>query len=83
MNILIEDLPENVHQMVNIIGLEKFIEISKIYGGTSVYFPMYKTLCVRDRNRKIVNEFNGKNSEFLRKKYNVSYAQVRSLVKDR
>lgn len=81
MYLLIEDIPVHLQQMVDIIGMEKLIQLSKVYGGESLYIPMHKTLRIRERNRKIVKEFNGKNGYFLRKKYDISYAQLRSLVK--
>ena len=81
LNLLIDDIPINLQQMVDIIGMEKLVQLSKIYGGASLYIPMYKTLLIRDRNRKIVKQFNGKNGDFLRKKYNISYAQLRLLIK--
>ena len=80
MNLLIDDIPINLKEMVDIIGMEKLVQLSKIYGGASLYIPMYKTLLIRDRNRKIVKQFNGKNGDFLRKKYNISYAQLRHLI---
>ena len=83
MNILIDDITVNLQQIVNIIGVDKLVELSKIYGGASIYIPMHKTLRIRERNRKIAKEFNGVNRESLRRKYNTSYAQLRNLVKDK
>ncbi len=83
MNILIDDIPVNLQQIVDIIGMDNLIELSKIYGGASIYIPMHKTLLIRERNRKIVKEFNGVNGEILRRKYNISYAQLRNLVQDK
>lgn len=37
MNILIDDIPINLQQMVDIIGMDKLIELSKVYGGASIY----------------------------------------------
>ena len=37
MNILIDDIPVNLQQMVDIIGIDKLIELSKLYGGVSIY----------------------------------------------
>ncbi|WP_236880149.1 hypothetical protein [Clostridioides difficile] len=28
--------------MVEIIGIDKFIEVAKLYGGTNTYIPTYK-----------------------------------------
>ncbi|WP_419749163.1 hypothetical protein [Terrisporobacter petrolearius] len=37
MNILIDDIPVNLQQMVDIIGMDKLIELSKLYGSASIY----------------------------------------------
>jgi len=47
------------------------------------YIPMHKTLRIRERSRNIAKEFNGVNRESLRRKYNISYAQLRNLVQDK
>ncbi|WP_276629642.1 MULTISPECIES: Mor transcription activator family protein [Terrisporobacter] len=44
--------------MVDIIGMDKLIELSKVYGGASIYIPMYKTLGIRERSTNIAKEFN-------------------------
>lgn len=81
MEIYKEDVPEVLHNLIDIIGMDKFVEVSRFYGGANLYIPMYKNLMIYDRNRKIVREYNGKNSDALRKKYNLSYAQMRHLLK--
>lgn len=80
MAILIEDIPYNLHQLVEIVGLEKFEEISKLYGGDNLYIPMYSRLSLGARNRKIAKEYNGKNIQNLRRKYNISAQQVKKLL---
>ena len=65
MNILIDNIPVNLQQMVDIIGMDKLIELSKVYGGASIYIPMHKTLRIHERNRNIAKEFNGVNGESL------------------
>ncbi|MCC3863458.1 transcriptional regulator [Terrisporobacter petrolearius] len=69
MNILIDDIPVNLQRMVDIIGIDKLIELSKVYGGASIYIPMHKTLRIRERKRKIAKEFNGVNGESHKKCY--------------
>ena len=73
MNILIDDIPVNLQQMVDIIGMDKLIELSKVYGGASIYIPMYKTLGIRERSTNIAKEFNG---ESLKKKIQQFLCQV-------
>lgn len=72
--------------MVDIIGMDKLIELSKVYGGASIYIPMYKTLGIRERSTNIAKEFNWVNGESHKKCYNflwLSYAQLRNLVQDK
>lgn len=37
MNILIDDIPVNLQQMVDIIDMDKLIELWKVYGCASIY----------------------------------------------
>ncbi len=71
MSIRMEDIPYNLHGMVEIIGMDTFEELVKIYGGTLVYIPVYKRIIIPERNRKILEEYNGNNLEDLRHKYNL------------
>lgn len=41
MDIKIEDIPYSLHTLVDIVGYDNFLEICKMYGGTSVFIPVY------------------------------------------
>lgn len=82
MYIRMEDIPYNLQTMVEIIGMDKFTELLKIYGGSVIYMPVYKSIILPGRNRKIIKEYNGKNVDLLRLKYNLSNAQIRKVVKN-
>ena len=43
MDVEIKDIPESMINMVDIVGIRKFLEITKIYGGSSVYIPVSYT----------------------------------------
>lgn len=81
MNIKIEDIPENLHQMVEIVGIEKFVLICKMYGGVTLYIPVYNKVIMGDRNRKIVRDYNGKNLDRLRVRYNISQEQLKAILR--
>ncbi len=83
MSIRMEDIPYNLHGMVEIIGMDTFEELVKIYGGTLVYIPVYKRIIIPERNRKILEEYNGNNLEDLRHKYNLCSHHIKNLVKDK
>ena len=80
MSVILEDIPYNLHAMVNIIGMDKFIEVSKIYGGNCVYIPIHRKVVMGERNRKIIEEYNGKNIDKLRIKYQISEQQIKRLI---
>lgn len=82
MNILMEDIPYDLQAMVEIVGFEKFLEICKMYGGMSVYIPVYNKVIMASRNREIVESFNGKNAKDLVHKYNMSYQQIKNILRN-
>ena len=81
MEIYKDDVPVRLHNLIYIIGMDKFVEVCRFYGGANFYITMYKNLIIYDRNRKMMREYNGKNSEALRMKYDLSYVQMRHLLK--
>ena len=81
MNIRLEDLPEDTHQLVEIVGMEKMIEIVKSYGGDTLYIPMYSSLVRCDKTKKVVKEYNGKNGRALMRKYGITYSQLQYMLK--
>lgn len=66
--------------MVEVVGEEKFLEITKLYGGSSLYIPVYSKVVMKERNREIVKEFNGKNLDTLRLRYGMSTQQIKRLL---
>ena len=77
MSVQLDDVPWDLQEMVNIIGMENFLKVCKFYGGSSLYVPLYKNLLIKERNRNIVKEYNGKNLDELRLKYNMSNTQLK------
>lgn len=82
MDILMEDLPYELHAMVEIIGIKQFEEISKLYGGTTVYIPVHRKVILGERNREIARQYNGKNIAYLRKKYSLADQQIKRILLD-
>lgn len=81
MDIKTEDIPYNLHQMVEIVGIEKFKLICKMYGGDTIYIPVYNKIVMGERNRRIVREYNGKNVDVLRVRYNISKEQIKHILR--
>nr|WP_312984734.1 Mor transcription activator family protein [Clostridioides sp.] len=82
MLIKLNDIPDNFHALVEVIGIEKFLEISKLYGGMNIYIPIYSSLIREARNREIIDKYNGVNVNELAIKYGISVISVRRIVKN-
>lgn len=82
MLIKLNDIPDNFHAMIEVIGIEKFLEISKLYGGINMYIPIYSSLIRQARNRDIIGKYNGVNVNELAIKYGISVVSVRRIVKN-
>ena len=67
-----EDIPYELHAIAEIVGIKQFEELSKLYGGTTVYIPVHRKVILGDRNREIVRLYNGRNIDQLRKKYSLT-----------
>ena len=80
MSIVMEDIPYELHTMVEIVGIENFEELSKFYGGTTVYIPVHRKIIIGERNREIVRTYNGRNIETLRRKYGLTNQQIKRIL---
>ncbi|MDU4862463.1 MAG: Mor transcription activator family protein [Terrisporobacter othiniensis] len=80
MDVLMDDIPYNLHAMVEIIGMGNFLKLSKLYGGTNVYIPVYHRVTMGERNREIARTYNGKNINQLRMKYGMTELQLKRLA---
>lgn len=82
MLIKLDDIPASFHAMVEVIGIEKFLEISKLYGGINIYIPIYSSLIREARNRAIIEKYNGVNVNELAIKYGISVVSIRRIIKN-
>lgn len=78
----IEDIGERYREIVNIIGIRKFIMLSNYARGDELYFPKVENVVSAARNRRIKKEFNGYNSKELADKYNLTIKQIQNIMKD-
>ena len=49
MTVKIEDISENLHGLIKIIGMENFLKVSKALGGSSIYTHLQK--CTNGREK--------------------------------
>lgn len=76
-----EDISENYRPVVEIIGIEKFIELGEYAKGDELYFPKLENIIAPARNRRIKAEWNGYNSKELAEKYNLTVKQIGNILK--
>lgn len=79
---VIDDISESYRPVVEIIGVEKFIELSDYAKGDELYFPKIENIVAPARNRRIKAEWNGYNQRFLADKYNLTTKQIGNILKD-
>lgn len=77
------DLDADQQQLAELIGLDKYRNLIKIYGGTSIYVPKPDSFVANARNELIKQEFTGYNFKELAKKYGLTEVWIRSIVSER
>lgn len=78
----IDDIADSYRPVVDIIGIEKFIELGEYAKGDELYFPKLENIIAPARNRRIREEWNGYNSKELAEKYNLTVKQIGNILKD-
>ena len=71
---------ENLAIMYEIVEEEKFLEIIRMYGGSNLYIPTYKSVVRSSRNREIAKRYNGINASQLAREYGITVNQIRNIV---
>lgn len=80
MSIEKDDVPFELHELVEIVGIENFEKVSKYYGGTSIYIPVHRKLSIGTRNREIIRAYNGRNMSELSRKYGLTKKQIKKII---
>ena len=78
----IDDIAENYRPVVDIIGIEKFIEICRYAMGEELYFPMIDRVLAPARNRQIKAEYDGYNAKELAEKYDITMRRIAGILRD-
>ena len=75
----VEDIPSRYEDMIDAVGIEGFLGLVQLYGGSIVYLPTVKTIMKNSRDRIIKSDFKG-NYDILAKKYNMSRTQIYNII---
>ena len=80
----LDDLNEKERSMAETIGMDAYRALVMEYGGADpLYIPKAESLTAPIRNRLILEEYDGVNAYELAKKYGLTEAYIRLLVKEK
>lgn len=79
-NIRIEDIPEEYRDIVENLGMDSFLKLTRLCGGQTLYVPKMETLEREGRDREIRSLFNGGNYRALAIQFRLSERQIRKII---
>ena len=78
----IDDLHGDTRDLAETIGMEAFLKLVEVYGGTGrLYIPQASILTIPIRNTQIRQEYDGTNLAKLSGKWGLSENSVRKIVR--
>lgn len=80
--IRLQDLYGVQKDIAEVIGIDSYIKLTKIFGGDNIYIQKYSEVIKIQRNAEIREKFNGYNSDQLAREYDLSERYVRLLCAD-
>lgn len=84
MALTLDDLREEQKQIAEVIGVDAYLDLTRAFGGTSIYIAKAEEILKRaDRDRQIREEFNGSNYAQLAIKYGLTEVWIRNIVYDK
>ncbi|BBO80186.1 hypothetical protein DSCO28_50580 [Desulfosarcina ovata subsp. sediminis] len=82
-DIRIEDLPEDMQIMAELIGMTAVLRLSAHYGGEQIHIHRLDTLVRAARDRDVVADWRaGKDYQTLSRKYHLSTRRIRQILAD-
>lgn len=78
--VTVEELPENLKEISDVIGLEAVLKLVNNYGGESIYINKKETVDRWLRNRRIRRDFTGSNYRELARLHSLTVAMIRNIV---
>lgn len=84
MAVEMDDLRDEQRRIAEIIGVEAYLELTREFGGTTIYIAKAEEIKNRiERDKKIREEFDGSNARELALKYGLSEVWIRNIVCDK
>ena len=70
------------HPLVELIGIDLFVEIMEVFSGEKIYIPSIKLYRRRKNRARLLQEFDGQNHKKLALKYNLSVRRIQQIVRE-
>jgi Mor family transcriptional regulator len=80
MDTIPDELSGTRAEMARIIGFERLLALSEVFGGTSIYIPKKRRILLQARNDAIRREFDCQNYRQLASKYGLSERRIRQIL---
>lgn len=80
--IKLTDLMGEQRELAELIGLETYIKLVRLVGGSNIYIAKEDKLLAIVRNRRIKEEYNGRNISYLKNRYRLSERRIRHILSD-
>lgn len=77
-----DDLDPEQRELADCIGMTAYKKLVATYAGSSLNIRMPGNLTIKQRNRKLIQDFNGYNFGELARKYGLTERQIRYIVAD-
>lgn len=79
--VTIDMVPEAYKSFVEQMGLDNFLKLAQVAGGTTIYVPKLDNFLRQVRDEKIREEFNGYNHNKIALKYDITARRVMEICK--
>lgn len=80
--IQVEDLRGEQRDLAELVGLETYIKLVRLCGGSDLYIAKADRLVNVFRDREIISKFDGYNQQSLAAEYGLSQRSIREIVSD-
>ena len=75
-----EDIPPEMQDIAESIGMEAFLHLVHLCGGQNLYIPKLESIERDGRDREIRARFNGGNYRALASQFRLSERQIRKII---
>ena len=82
-DITLEQLSGDQYDLAELVGIEVYKRLVKVYGGSFIYICKADTVTKAIRNDEICRRFNGYNHRELAIEYNLSEKTIRDITADK